>query len=152
MEKIKVIATNKRAYHDYFILEKVEAGIVLVGTEVKSLREARANLKESYAQVKEGEVVLFNCHISPYRHGNINNHEPTRERKLLLHRREIKRLIGKTEQRGFTLVPLRIYFKGAIVKVELGLVKGKKLHDKRKALKEKAIEREVQAALKEKYR
>jgi len=86
MEKIKVIATNKRAYHDYFILEKVEAGIVLVGTEVKSLREARANLKESYAQVKEGEVVLFNCHISPYRHGNINNHEPTRERKLLLHR------------------------------------------------------------------
>ncbi|MFB0518573.1 MAG: SsrA-binding protein SmpB, partial [Acidobacteriota bacterium] len=108
--------------------------------------------KESYAEVRAGEVVLLNCHISPYRHGNINNHDPTRERKLLLHRREIKRLIGKTEQRGFTLVPLRIYFKGQIVKVELGLVKGKKLYDKRKQLKEKAIERDVQAALKEKYR
>ena len=152
MEKIKVIATNKKAFHDYFILEKLEAGIVLVGTEVKSLREGKANLKDSYAQVKGGEVVLLNCYISPYRHGNINNHEPTRDRKLLLHRREIKRLIGKTEQRGFTLVPLRIYFKGPIVKVELGLVKGKKLYDKRKELKEKAIEREVQSALKEKYR
>jgi len=151
MEKVKVIATNKRAYHDYFIQEKLEAGIVLVGTEVKSLREGRANLKESYAQVKGEEVALLNCHISPYRHGNINNHDPTRERKLLLHRREIKRLIGKTEQRGFTLVPLRLYFKGPVVKVELGLVKGKKLYDKRKELKEKAIEREVQAALK-KYR
>ena len=152
MENIRVIATNKKAFHDYFILEKLEAGIVLVGTEVKSLREGRANLKESYAEVRAEEVVLLNCHISPYRHGNINNHHPTRERKLLLHRREIKRLIGKTEQRGFTLVPLRIYFKGQIVKVELGLVKGKKLYDKRKELKEKAIEREVQAALKEKYR
>ncbi len=152
MGNIRVIATNKKAFHDYFILEKLEAGIVLVGTEVKSLREGRANLKDSYAQLKDGEVVLFNCHISPYRHGNINNHDPTRERKLLLHHREIKRLIGKTEQRGFTLVPLRIYFKGQIVKVELGLVKGKKLYDKRKELKEKAIERDVQAALKEKYR
>jgi SsrA-binding protein len=142
MENIRVIATNKKAFHDYFILEKLEAGIVLVGTEVKSLREGRANLKDSYAQLKDGEVVLF----------NINNHDPTRERKLLLHRREIKRLIGKTEQRGFTLIPLRIYFKGQIVKVELGLVKGKKLYDKRKELKEKAIERDVQAALKEKYR
>ncbi|TKJ33051.1 SsrA-binding protein [bacterium (candidate division B38) B3_B38] len=152
MENIKVIATNKKAFHDYFILEKLEAGIVLVGTEVKSLREGRANLKDSYAQVKGGEVVLLNCHISPYRHGNINNHEPTRERKLLLHHREIKRLIGKTEQRGFTLIPLRIYFKRAIVKVELGLVKGKKFYDKRRELREKAIEREVQAAMKEKYR
>lgn len=152
MENFRVIATNKKAFHDYFILEKLEAGIVLVGTEVKSLREGRANLMDSYAEVRAGEVVLLNCHISPYRHGNINNHDPTRERKLLLHRREIKRLIGKTEQRGFTLVPLRIYFKGQIVKVELGLVKGKKLYDKRKELKEKAIERDVQAALKEKYR
>src|SRR5512139_2404164 len=112
----KVLATNKKAFHDYFILEKLEAGIVLLGTEVKAIREGRLNLKDSYAAVQGGEAFLFNCHISPYSHGNRENHDPTRTRKLLLHEREIRKLIGKTQEKGLTLVPLRVYLKRGKVK------------------------------------
>ncbi len=131
----KVVATNRKAYHDYFIDEKFEAGIVLKGTEVKSLRDRRVNLQDSYADVKEGEVFLHHCHISPYSHGNMMNHDPIRTRKLLLHRKEINKLLGKTQQKGLTLIPLRIYFsERGQVKVELGLAKGKKQHDRRESI------------------
>src|SRR4030043_1880986 len=125
----KVVATNKKAFHDYFILEKFEAGISLLGTEVKAIREGRLNLKDSYALVQSGEMFLFNCHISPYSHGNRENHDPTRNRKLLLHHKEIRKLIGKTQEKGLTLVPLRVYFKHGRIKVELGVARGKKLID-----------------------
>lgn len=145
-----IITTNRKAYHDYTIEEKFEAGIVLTGTEVKSLRDGRANLQDSYAAVKDGEVYLYHCHISPYRHGTIMNHDPTRTRKLLLHRKEIDKLLGKTQQKGLTLVPLRMYFTSrGKVKVELGLARGKKLHDRRESLKAREAGREVQRALKE---
>ncbi len=147
-EGIKIVTKNKKAYHDYDILETFEAGIVLTGTEVKSIREGRINLKDSYARIKKGEVYLMECHISPYPHGGRFNHEPTRERKLLLKKREIKRLIGKIKEKGMTLVPLKVYFKRGLVKVELGLCKGRKLHDKRAAEQEKTIKREIDAALK----
>lgn len=143
-----VITTNKKASHDYEILERYEAGIVLTGTEVKSIRAGRINLKDSYARVIEGELWLEGCHISPYSHGNLNNHEPERRRKLLLHRREIARLIGATTREGLTLVPLRVYLKRGKVKVELGLAKGKKAHDKRETLRRRTIEREIAAELK----
>jgi len=149
MEAIeKVIATNKKAFHDYFILEKLEAGMALAGTEVKSIREGRINLKDSYAQVKGGEAFLHNCHISPYSHGNLQNHEPTRTRKLLLHRNEIRRLIGKTQEKGLTLVPLRVYLKRGRIKVEIGVAKGKKLYDKRETTRRKEADREARAAIK----
>ncbi len=145
------VATNRKAYHDYFIEEKFEAGIMLQGTEVKSLRDGRVNLQDSYASVKGSEVFLHHCHISPYSHGNIMNHEPLRTRKLLLHRKEINRLLGKTQQQGLTLIPLRIYFsKRGLAKVELGLAKGKKLHDRRETLKTREASREVERAMKEK--
>jgi len=146
----KVVATNRKAYHEYFIEEKFEAGIVLKGTEVKSLRDRRVNLQDSYADVKEGEVFLHHCHISPYSHGNMMNHDPIRTRKLLLHRKEINKLLGKTQQKGLTLIPLRIYFsERGQVKVELGLAKGKKQHDRRESIKAREAGREVERAIKE---
>lgn len=149
-KKEKVVATNRKAYHDYFIEEKFEAGIMLTGTEVKSLREGRANLQDSYASVKDGETFLYHCHISPYSHGNLMNHDPLRVRKLLLHKKEIHKLLGKTQQKGLTLVPLRIYFsERGKAKVELGLAKGKKLHDRRDTIKSREASREVERAIKE---
>ena len=146
----KVVATNRKAFHDYFIEERYEAGIMLQGTEVKSLREGRVNLQDSYASVRGSEVYLHQCHISPYSHGNIMNHDPTRVRKLLLHKAEIHKLLGKTQQKGLTLVPLRIYFsKRGYAKVELGLDKGKKLYDRRETIKTLEAGREVQRAIKE---
>jgi len=144
----KLIASNKKAYHDYFILDKLEAGISLVGTEVKSAREGRVNLKDSYALVKEGEAFLLNCHISPYSHGNRENHDPTRTRKLLLHHKEIRKLTGKTQEKGLTVVPLRMYFKRGKIKVELGVARGKKLFDKRESERRKDMDREAKAAVK----
>ena len=144
----KIIATNRKAYHDYFIQETYEAGISLLGTEVKSLREGRANLKESYALIKNGEAFLLNCHISPYSHGNIRNHEPSRTRKLLLHKKEIDRLWGNISQKGLTLIPLKIYFKRGKAKVELGLGKGKRQYEKRATIKEKEARREIERHLK----
>jgi SsrA-binding protein len=145
----KLLATNRKAFHEYFILEKLEAGIALLGTEVKSIREARINLKESYAAIKEGEAYLFNCHISPYSHGNRENHDPLRRRKLLLHSREIRKLIGKTQEKGLTLVPLRVYLKRGRIKVELGVARGKKLYDKRETERRKETDRETRAAVKQ---
>jgi SsrA-binding protein len=144
----KVIATNKKAFHEYFILEKLEAGICLMGTEVKAIREGRLNLKDSYAIIQRGEPMLFNCHISPYSHGNRENHDPTRTRKLLLHEREIRKLIGKTQEKGLTLTPLRVYFKRGKVKVELGVARGKKLVDKRASERSKEADREAAKAVK----
>jgi SsrA-binding protein len=144
-----VVATNRKAYHDYSIEEKLEAGIVLKGTEVKSIREGRANLRDSYATVDHGEVILHHCHISPYSHGNIMNHDPLRPRKLLLHRKEINKLLGKTQQKGLTLIPLRMYFSPrGHLKVELGLARGKKQYDRREAIKEREAGRELERAMK----
>jgi SsrA-binding protein len=145
----KVVATNRKAYHDYHIEEKLEAGIVLKGTEVKSLREGRVNLKDSYASVDHNEMILHHCHISPYSHGNIMNPDPVRPRKLLLHRKEINRLLGQIQQKGLTLIPLRIYFSPrGHAKVEVGLAKGKKQYDRREAIKEREAGREVERAMK----
>src|SRR5687767_292469 len=144
----KLFAANKKAYHDYFILEKLEAGIALQGTEVKSIREGRINLKDSFAIVKAGEIFLFNCHISPYSHGNRENHEPTRSRKLLLHRAEIRKLIGKSQEKGLTLVPLRVYLRRGRIKLELGVARGKKLYDKRETERRKDADREARMAMK----
>jgi SsrA-binding protein len=145
----KLFATNKKAFHDYFILEKLEAGIVLVGTEVKSIREARINLKDSYAMIRQGEPFLLNCHISPYSHGNRQNHDPTRTRKLLLHEKEIRKLIGKTQEKGLTVVPLRVYLRRGKIKVELGVARGKKLHDKRETERRKELDQEARAAMRQ---
>jgi len=144
---MKVICQNRKAYHDYHIEETFEAGIALSGTEVKSLREGKANVKESYVIIKDHEVFLLNCHISHYSHGNIMNHDPLRTRKLLLHRKEINKLWGKTAMRGFTLIPLKIYFKGPVAKVEIALAKGKKLFEKRETIKEKDARREIARAI-----
>jgi SsrA-binding protein len=141
-DESKTLATNRQAGHSYFIEERMEAGIALSGTEVKSLRAGRANLKDSYAVLRGGEVWLLNCHISPYSHGNINNHEPLRERKLLLHREEIRRLDRRRKSAGLTLVPLRLYLKKGRVKVEIAVAKGKKLYDKREAIKKRDQDRE----------
>lgn len=149
---MKVLATNKKAYHDYEILEKYEAGIVLKGTEVKSAKNGRINLRDSFIRINNGEAFLLNCHISPYEQGNIMNHDPTRTRKLLLHKREIERLAGKVQEKGLTLVPLRVYLKNNLVKVEVALAKGKKLHDKREAIKKKDLDREISRTLKNKYK
>jgi SsrA-binding protein len=146
----KEILTNRAAFHEYHILDKYEAGIVLQGTEVKSVMIGRIQLKESYVTVKDGEIWLFNAHISQYSHGNINNHEPLRTRKLLLHRREIEKLERETVLKGMTLVVTRIYWKNGRIKFEIGLAKGKKLYDKRETLKNRDIERETQAQMKEK--
>ena len=145
----KLLATNRKAFHEYFVLDKLEAGIALLGTEVKSIREARINLKESYAAVKEGEAFLFNCHVSPYTHGNRENPDPLRRRKLLLHKKEIRKLIGKTQEKGLTLVPLRVYLRRGKIKVELGVARGKKLFDKRESERRKETDRETRAAVKQ---
>ncbi|HEX2780233.1 MAG TPA: SsrA-binding protein SmpB [Gemmatimonadaceae bacterium] len=142
-DAIEPIARNKRARHDYHILETWEAGLVLTGTEVKSLRNGKATLTDAYGIVKDGEVWLLNLHISPYEQGNQFNHEPERTRKLLLHRREIKRLIGAVERQGLTLIPLDLYFKHGIAKVTMALGKGKQLHDKRESAKERDAQREI---------
>src|ERR687883_281371 len=145
-DEIKTIARNKRARHDYEILETWEAGLVLTGTEVKSLRDGKANLTDAYGVVKDGEVFLLNLHISPYERGNYFNHEPTRTRKLLLHRKEIRRLIGAVERQGLTLIPLDLYFKRGVAKVTLALGKGKQLHDKRADARRRDDEREMARA------
>jgi len=141
------IARNKKAFHEYHVLERLEAGIVLQGTEVKALRESKCNLKDSFATVDNGELYLVNCHIGPFGPAGHFNHDPERKRKLLLHRREIDRLLGKVAQRGLTLIPLRVYWSGKNVKVEIGLCQGKKLYDKRRAMKEKELKREAQILL-----
>ena len=152
-ENVEVIGTNRRARHDYTIEETYEAGIVLTGTEVKSLRDRKANIRESFARVDNGELWLHNMHISHYTHGNRWNHEPTRDRKLLLNKKEIRKLIGKTQQQGFTLIPLKLYFtKDGFAKVELGLAKGKKRWDKRRDIAKRSAEREAERAFKERYR
>lgn len=144
----KVIVTNRKALYDYQIQDKYEAGITLLGTEVKSLRDGRANLKDSYAIIKDGEVFLLNCHISPYSHGNLQNHDPLRTRKLLLHKKEIEKLQGKITQQGLTLIPLKIYFKNGRAKVEIGIAKGKRQYEKRDSIKEKEAKREIERHLK----
>jgi SsrA-binding protein len=144
----KLICNNKKAYHDYFIEEKFEAGMVLKGTEVKSLRMGKANLNDSFALVKSGEAFLHNLHISPYDFGNRENHDPDRMRKLLLHKKEIVKLFSKVREQGYSIVPLRLYFKEGLVKVEMGLAKGKKLYDKREDLKTKDSKRDIAQALK----
>ncbi|CAK7018402.1 MAG: SsrA-binding protein [Peptostreptococcus russellii] len=151
MAGIKVLATNKKARHDYFIDEVYECGIELKGTEVKSIRNGRINLKEGYASVDNGEVFLKQVHISPYEQGNINNVDPLRVRKLLLHKYEIKKLIGATTIKGYSLVPLRVYLKNSRVKVEIGLARGKKLYDKRQDLAKKDAQRRIQRELSPKY-
>jgi SsrA-binding protein len=144
----KLIAQNKKAYHDYHIEETVEAGIVLTGTEVKSLRAGRVNLRDSYAAMEKGELFLIGTHISPYEQGNIFNHDPLRPRKLLLHARELRRLYGKVQVAGYTLVPTKLYFKDGRVKVEVGLAKGKTTYDKRQTLAKKEAQREMERAFK----
>lgn len=145
---IKLIANNKKAYHDYFILDKYEAGIALAGTEVKSLRMGKCSLKESFIRIENGEVFIYGMHISPYEKGNIFNKDPLRVRKLLVHRGEINKMMGKITQQGYTIVPLQVYFKGGLVKVEIALAKGKKLYDKREAIAKKDQLREAQKEFK----
>ncbi len=145
---IKVVATNRKARHEYEIIETMEAGIALTGTEIKSVREGKVSLKEGFAIIKDGEVWLMDVHIAPYTHGHRDNHDPRRPRKLLLHRREIDRLQGKLQEKGWTLVPLKMYLKNNRAKVELALVRGKKKYDKRKAIAKRDAERELQRALK----
>lgn len=148
-ESFKTISKNKKAYHDYFVLESYEAGIELIGTEVKSLRQGKVNLKDSWCSVVEEEIFINGMHISSYEHGNIFNKDPMRVRKLLMHKREIMKLFGLVKQDGCSLVPLSIYFKGSKVKVQLGLCKGKKLYDKRAELQTRAAKRDIQRAVKE---
>jgi SsrA-binding protein len=148
----KLICNNKKAYHDYFIEEKFEAGIVLQGTEVKSLRAGKANLNDSFMQVREGQAFLHNLNISPYDFGNRQNHVPDRNRKLLLHKREIVRLFSRIREQGYSVIPLRLYFKDGLVKVEIGLAKGKKLYDKREDLKKKDSQREISQVMKSRNR
>jgi SsrA-binding protein len=145
---MKIVAQNRKAFHDYFIEETLEAGIVLTGTEVKSLRDGKANLKDSYVLIKDSEVFLFNCHISPYSHGNIMNHDPLRTRKLLLHKREIEKLQAKAAQKGYSIIPTKIYFKEGRAKAEIGLAKGKKQFEKRETIKKKEADREIERAMK----
>ena len=144
----KIIAQNKKAYHDYFVDERYEAGIALFGTEVKSLRKGAVNLKDCYCTIRDGEIFVLGMHISPYEHGNIFNREPLRERKLLMHRREIMKLNGLLTQKGLTLIPLSLYFSGPYVKVELGLCRGKKLYDKRASIAEAESDREIERRMK----
>ena len=148
MSGIKIICQNKKAHHNYFIEETFEAGLVLQGTEVKSLRDGRANLIDSYAAIEAGEAFLINVHISPYTPANQFNHHPKRKRKLLLHKKEISRLFGKSKERGYNLIPLKMYFKEGRAKVEISIAKGKKLHDKRATIKRREAEREMDKAMK----
>ena len=148
----QLIAENRKAFHDYHVLETFEAGVQLLGTEVKGIREGKANLRDSYARVEKGEVWLYNVHINPYSHRGYVDHDPRRRRKLLLHKLQIRKLIGKTTEKGLTLVPLRIYFLRGRVKVALSLVRGKQLHDKRETIRKREIDRETRAAVKERSR
>ena len=149
MENTKTITTNKKAFHEYFVLESFECGIELSGTEIKSIRQGGANLKDAWCSVDAGEMIIKQLHISPYEHGNIFNKDPSRNRRLLLHKREIMRLLGKVKQDGLTLIPLALYFKGSKVKLALGVCKGKKLHDKRDDMAKKAAQRDIERALKD---
>jgi SsrA-binding protein len=151
-EQSRVAAVNRQAYHDYFVDETFEAGIVLTGTEIKSIRAGKVNLRGSYARVKDGEVWLEGAHIAEYEQGTYMNHEPTRPRKLLLHRREIGRLVGRVQAKGETLIPLKLYFSGNRAKVEIGLARGKKLYDKREAIKERDTKRELARITKQRAR
>ncbi|WP_101697015.1 SsrA-binding protein SmpB [Clostridium minihomine] len=151
-KQTKTIAQNKKAFHDYFVEESMEAGIELFGTEVKSLRQGRVNLKDSWCSVVNGELLINGMHISPYEQGNQFNRDPLRVRRLLMHKREIMRLFGLVKQDGYALVPLSLYFKGSLVKVQIGLCKGKKLYDKRQDLAEKAAKRDIERAMKDKNR
>lgn len=141
--KIKILANNRKANYEYETLDRIEAGIVLLGTEVKSLRESKVNLLDAYARISGGEVWLANAHISEYKHGNINNHEPTRPRKLLLNKREIRKLKAQVEQKGLTLIPMKIYLKDSKIKVELAIARGKKIHDKRESIKKRETDRNL---------
>ena len=152
MENIKTITTNKSAYHEYFVVESFEAGIELTGTEIKSIRAGGVNLKDAWCTVEDGQMLVKQMHISPYDHGNIFNKDPMRVRRLLLHKREIMRLFGLVKQQGLALVPLSLYFKGSLVKVQLGLCKGKKLYDKRAVDAERSANREMQRIIKEQHR
>ena len=145
---IKLIAKNPTAKHNYFIEDTIETGIVLSGTEIKSIRNGKVNLKDSYAGIKNGEVYIYHMHISPYEHGNIYNKDPLRDRKLLLHEREIAKLMGFIKQKGYTLIPVSLYFKGNLVKLELGIGKGKKLYDKREDMAKKDAQREIDRQMK----
>ena len=148
-DSIKIISQNKKAYHDYFIEETFECGIALAGTEVKSVRAGQINLRDAFASVQSGEVILIGMHISPYEQGNIFNKDPLRERKLLMHKAEIRRLIGKVKEDGYSLIPTKVYLKGSKVKVELALARGKKLYDKRSAIAEKEAKRRIDRKIKE---
>lgn len=148
----KLVAQNKKAFHDYHIEDKYEAGIVLTGTEIKSIRQGKVNMRDSFAQIRKGEVTLHNMHISPYEQGNRYNHEPLRTRKLLLHKEEINKLIGLIKEKGYTLVPLKIYLKNGLAKVQVATAKGKKEYDKREDLKKKDAQREMAKAIKERLR
>ena len=151
-ESTQPIAENRKAFHDYHILETFEAGIALLGTEVKGIREGQANLRDSFARVDRGEVWLFNVHINPYSHRGYVDHDPKRKRRLLLHKHEIRKLIGKTVEKGLTLVPTKMYFKNGKVKVAIALAKGKDVHDKRETLRRREVDRETRAAVKERVR
>jgi SsrA-binding protein len=148
----RIVADNRKAYHDYHVLETWEAGVALLGTEVKAIREGRVNLRDSYARLENGEVWLQNVHISPYSHTGYAHHEERRQRKLLLHRHEINKLSGRVVDKGLTLVPLQMYFKNGRVKVSLALVKGKQAHDKRETIRRREVDRETRAAIKERSR
>jgi SsrA-binding protein len=145
----RVVAKNRKARHEFHVLQTWEAGLVLQGTEVKSLRDGKANLADAYARLDGGELWLYNMHVSPYEAGNRFNHDPLRRRKLLMHRSELRRLVGEVEQKGLTLVPLDVHFSGGIAKVDLALVRGKKLHDKRDTLRERAVARDMERGFKE---
>lgn len=151
-EGIKVVTENRKAFHDYFIEDRVEAGIILTGTEIKSIRNGKVNLKDSYARVDNGEAWVYQMHISPYEQGNRYNHDPLRPRKLLLHRSEINKLVGKIQQQGLTLVPIKIYLKQGMAKVELAVAQGKKNYDKRQVLAERESKRDIERALKDRNR
>ena len=148
---VKIMARNREAYHEYFVEEEYEAGIELMGTEVKSIRAGTLNLKDAWCGIKDGEILLIQMHLSPYDHGNRFNPDPRRVRRLLMHKREIMRLLGKVKQDGYSLIPLSVYFKGSRVKVNIGLCKGKKLHDKRQAAAERDAKRQIERAMKERY-
>lgn len=151
-QAVKLVANNKKAYHDYFIEDKYEAGIELFGTEVKSIRMGKCSIKESFIRIEKGEMFLYGMHINPYEKGNIFNKDPLRVRKLLLHKWEIGKLASKIAEKGFTLVPLQVYFKGSLVKVEIGLAKGKKLYDKREDIAKKDQRREMEREMKQNFR
>lgn len=148
-DEFKTVAQNKKAFHDYFVIESYEAGIELFGTEVKSIRQGKINLKDAWCGIDNGEIFVHGMHISPYEHGNIFNKDPIRVRKLLMHKSEINRLFGQTKQQGYTLIPLSAYFKKGKVKIQVGLCKGKKSYDKRESIAQKTAQRDVQRALKE---